>query len=123
MPTVVTPEFVTDSFSSSTLLKLFLQVVISDFTRNVGTILGKLSFILWIVESLIYQTVEVGALTQLYLAASPEVESKGIKGQFLWPVAKVCPEKGSALAWDEKEQERYWNWAESVADKAVKRVD
>ena len=98
-------------------------MVISDFTRNLSTILGKLSFILWIVESLIYQTVEVGALTQLYLAASPEVESKSIKGQFLWPVAKICPEKASALAWDEQEQEKYWNWAESVAGQAMERLD
>ena len=101
----------------------FLQVVVSDLTRSLSTILGKLSFILSIVESLMYQTVEVGALTQLYLAASPEVESKCIKGQFLWPVAKVFPEKASALAWDEGEQERYWDWAESVVDNAVKRVD
>lgn len=100
-----------------------MQPAISDFSRDVRATLGKMSFLLWILESLFYQTVEVGALTQLYLAASPEVESKGIKGQYLWPVAKVCPEKASALAWDEKEQERYWNWAKGVADKAMKRAD
>lgn len=31
--------------------------------------------------------VEKGVLTQLYLATSPEIENKGIKGKYFWPVA------------------------------------
>jgi len=98
--------------------------VVSDFNRDIVTTFGKIaSYGLALIAKLWFQPVEVGALTQLYLATSPEVESKGIKGQYLWPVAKIHMDGASSLAKDEAEQKRYWEWSEGVVGAALERVD
>lgn len=48
-----------------------------NFTNGLSTWLPKKIMI----------PVEKGVLTQVYLATSPEIENKGIKGKYFWPVA------------------------------------
>jgi len=98
--------------------------VATDFNRDIGTTFGKIAgYVVVVMEKLLFQPVQVGALTQLYLAASPEVESKGIKGQYFWPVAKMHTDAATSLAKDEAEQNRCWDWSEGVVNAALKRVD
>ncbi|KAF9298937.1 hypothetical protein BGZ91_010038, partial [Linnemannia elongata] len=49
-----------------------------------GNTMGKVSEV---AISLVGMTPEVGALTQLYLATSPEVENKDIRGRYFIPIA------------------------------------
>ena len=98
--------------------------VASDFNRDVASTYGKIvGYLLVLLEKLFFQPVQVGALTQLYLAASPEVESKSIKGEYLWPVAKIHTSAATSLARDQAEQKKYWDWSEGVVTAALKRVD
>ncbi|KAF9092037.1 hypothetical protein BGX23_004677 [Mortierella sp. AD031] len=61
---------------------------------------------------------EVGALTQLYLATSTEIEEKDIRGRYFIPVAnEILP---SSHARDEKLQEKLWAWTEEVVSEKVK---
>ncbi|KAG0283099.1 hypothetical protein BGZ96_012533 [Linnemannia gamsii] len=57
--------------------------------------------------------VEKGVLTQLYLATSPEIENKGIKGRYFWPVALEL--QPSSYALDEEAQEELWTYSEKLA--------
>lgn len=96
----------------------------TEWVRDMRSQYGVIGrYILSLISGLFSQTVQIGALTQLYLATSPEVVSKGIKGQYYWPVVKAVTDEASELARDEKDQERYWNWAEGEVDAALKRVD
>ncbi|KAF9089256.1 hypothetical protein BGX29_012135 [Mortierella sp. GBA35] len=61
---------------------------------------------------------EKGALTQLYLATSPEVEEKDIRGRYFIPVAKEI--QPSLHARDEDLQERLWTFSENLVREKVK---
>lgn len=64
-------------------------------------------------------TVEEGALTQLYLATSPEVVKKDIRGRFFHPVAVEHGLTPEAL--DVDLQERLWEYsARTVKEKTRK---
>ncbi|KAG9066662.1 hypothetical protein KI688_012570 [Linnemannia hyalina] len=62
--------------------------------------------------------VEKGVLTQLYLATSPEIENKGIKGKYFWPVALEL--EPSSYAKDEKAQEELWTYSEKLANEKIR---
>jgi NAD(P)-dependent dehydrogenase (short-subunit alcohol dehydrogenase family) len=62
----------------------------------------------------------VGALTQLYLATSPEVEKKEIKGEFFYPVALKAMDKINRIALDDDMVEKLWRWTEEVVKEKVK---
>ncbi|KIM87346.1 hypothetical protein PILCRDRAFT_814840, partial [Piloderma croceum F 1598] len=84
--------------------------VATDLNRDIETKFGRIAvYILALLQKLFFQPVQIGALTQLYLAASPEVEDKGIKGQYFWPVAKLHTSAANYLALDEAEQKKYWD--------------
>ncbi|KAF9379671.1 Retinol dehydrogenase 14 [Podila verticillata] len=53
-----------------------------------------------------------GALTQLYLATSPEVANKDIRGRFFIPVAKELGLNSEAL--DVDLQEKLWEYSEKI---------
>lgn len=55
-----------------------------------------------------------GALTQLYLATSPDIYTGKYRGEFFAPIA--VKDKSSAVAEDTDKQEELWAWSE----KAVK---
>ncbi|KAG0215360.1 hypothetical protein BGX28_000100 [Mortierella sp. GBA30] len=57
-------------------------------------------------------TPEVGSLTQLYCATSPEIEEKDIRGRYFIPIAnELTP---SAYAQDEELQEKLWEFSEKL---------
>lgn len=98
--------------------------VATDFNRDIEAKFGMISvYLLALLQKLFFQSVQIGALTQLYLATSPEVEDKGISGQYFWPVAMLHTSAANSLALDETEQKKYWDWCEGVVDAALKRVD
>ncbi|KAF9293387.1 hypothetical protein BGZ88_005455 [Linnemannia elongata] len=68
--------------------------------------------------SLMGMTPEVGALTQLYLATSPEVENKDIRGRYFIAVANEI--QPTAESKDEELQERLWTFSENLAREKVK---
>ncbi|KAG0040637.1 hypothetical protein BGZ83_002476 [Gryganskiella cystojenkinii] len=58
------------------------------------------------------------ALTPLYLATSPEIESKDIRGRYFIPIANEI--QPSAYANDEALQEKLWTFSESLAQEKVR---
>lgn len=55
---------------------------------------------------------EKGAVTQTYLASSPEVEEKNYKGEYFVPYAKLS--EASKPTQDKGLQEKLWNWSVEV---------
>ncbi|KAG0335921.1 Retinol dehydrogenase 14, partial [Podila humilis] len=62
-------------------------------------------------------TKDQGALTQLYLATSPEVENMNIRGRFFIPVAKELALNTKAQ--DVMIQEELWKFSEDVAKEKI----
>ncbi|KAF9403375.1 hypothetical protein BGX21_004917 [Mortierella sp. AD011] len=62
-------------------------------------------------------TPEVGSLTQLYLATSPEIEEKNIRGRYFIPIANEI--KADYRARDEKVQEEYWTFTENLVREKI----
>ncbi|KAF9132464.1 hypothetical protein BGW39_000101 [Mortierella sp. 14UC] len=58
-----------------------------------------------------------GALTQLYLATSPEVEEKDIRGRYYVPIAKEI--QPSSYARDEELQEKLWTYSENLVEEKI----
>ncbi|CAO3695208.1 unnamed protein product [Rhizopus stolonifer] len=88
--------------------------VSSDLFRHVynseGVIMGWLHRLLFI-------STEDGALTQLYLATSPEVEEKDVKGQYYVPIA--VPSQPKAIAMSEETALELWNFTEKLIKEKV----
>jgi retinol dehydrogenase-14 len=53
---------------------------------------------------------DTASLTQLYLATSPEVETKDIRGKYFEPLAIEVP----ADSYPEQVQQELWSWTENV---------
>ena len=63
-------------------------------------------------------TPDQGALTQLYLATSPEIENKAVTGRYFVPIAhEIQPSKYGR---DEHLQEELWSWSEEMVRQHVK---
>ncbi|KAF9356616.1 hypothetical protein BGX26_005006 [Mortierella sp. AD094] len=62
-------------------------------------------------------TSEVGSLTQLYLATSPEIEEKDIRGRYFIPIANEID--ADYRARDEKIQEEYWEFTENLVREKI----
>ncbi|KFH63135.1 hypothetical protein MVEG_11172 [Podila verticillata NRRL 6337] len=61
---------------------------------------------------------EVGALTQLYCATSPEIEERNCRGKYFIPIAHELDP--TPIAFDEELQERLWSWTESAVHERLK---
>ncbi|KAF9365448.1 hypothetical protein BGX34_009973 [Mortierella sp. NVP85] len=60
---------------------------------------------------------KVGALTQLYLATSPQIENNNIRGRFFIPIAnEILP---SSYARDEELQEKLWDFSEKLVREKI----
>ncbi|CAO3590731.1 unnamed protein product [Absidia cylindrospora] len=87
-------------------------VVRSDLTRHLmGNTLTK------IYNAAFTITTEDGALAQLYLATSPEVEEKNVKGQYYVPFGDVGTV--SALASSDKNALELWDFTEKLLKEKV----
>ncbi|KAF9906125.1 hypothetical protein EC991_000921 [Linnemannia zychae] len=62
--------------------------------------------------------VERGVLTQLYLATSPEIEKKDIRGRYFGPIANEI--EPSIYARDEKLQDELWEYSEKLANEKLR---
>ncbi|KAI9251388.1 hypothetical protein BDA99DRAFT_201092 [Phascolomyces articulosus] len=64
--------------------------------------------------SLFFVSPEEGALTQLYLATSPEIEQNDIKGQYYVPTAKLSSSNGFSKS--EENATKLWNVTEKLLE-------
>ncbi|KAF8943831.1 hypothetical protein BGZ52_011150 [Haplosporangium bisporale] len=73
--------------------------------------------ILGAITAVMAMTPEVGALTQLYVATSPEIVNKDIRGRYFVPIANEI--QPSAYALDEALQEELWAFSEKLIKEKV----
>ncbi|RJE21144.1 short chain dehydrogenase reductase [Aspergillus sclerotialis] len=78
--------------------------------KLIGSMLRK-------VFSVIGQSVQDGAATAVYLAASKEVKERDIRGQYFVPIAK--PKTASAIANDMELARDLWNWIDAKATETL----
>lgn len=69
-------------------------------------------------SKVVAMTPEVGALTQLYVATSPEIVSKNIRGRYFIPIANEI--QTSAYGQDEQLQEKLWSFTEELVRENVR---
>ncbi|KAI8150267.1 hypothetical protein BJV82DRAFT_586522 [Fennellomyces sp. T-0311] len=89
-------------------------VVRSELSRHIMSPSGVLETIY---NNCITITTEQGALTQLYLATSPEVESKNIKGKFYVPYA--VPGYVNGYSSSDENATKLWEFTESLLKEKV----
>ncbi|RUS34753.1 hypothetical protein BC938DRAFT_478748 [Jimgerdemannia flammicorona] len=89
--------------------------VATDLHRHAEATTPK--FIADFVTNYIHISPEVGAVTHMYLATSPEVEEKDIRGQYYVPTAK--PGHISWAARDDKLAEELWAWTVNTLKEKV----
>ncbi|CAO3590729.1 unnamed protein product [Absidia cylindrospora] len=84
----------------------------SDFARHLlGATLTR------IYDALVTVTTEEGALTQLYLATSPEVEEEDVKGQYYVPYGEAGTI--SSFTSSDENAEQLWNFTEDLLKEKV----
>ncbi|KAF9342947.1 hypothetical protein BGX26_006526 [Mortierella sp. AD094] len=74
--------------------------------------------ILEAITAVMAMTPEVGALTQLYVATSPEIVNEDIRGRYFVPIANEI--QPSAYAQDEALQEKLWAFSEKLVKEKVR---
>lgn len=79
---------------------------------------GFAARILDMVKGIMSMKPAVGALTQLYLATSPEVVEKDIRGRYFVPIAKEI--RTSNYGQDEVLQEKLWTFTEKLVQEKVR---
>ena len=92
--------------------------VLTDTDRDANEFGVFEKFALSITLKLMGMPPDVGALTQLYLATSPEVEEKEIKGRYFIPIAKEI--QPSSLSKDIALQDSLWTFSEKLAQEKIK---
>ncbi|KAG0380657.1 hypothetical protein BGX24_006373 [Mortierella sp. AD032] len=92
--------------------------VATELTRHNKDLFGAVVLrILDVITAVMAMTPEVGALTQLYVATSPEIVNKDIRGRYFVPIANEI--QPSAYALDEALQEKLWAFSEKLAKEKV----
>ncbi|KAG0268476.1 hypothetical protein BGZ95_002442 [Linnemannia exigua] len=74
--------------------------------------------ILETITALMAMSPEVGALTQLYVATSPEIVNKDIRGRYFVPIANEI--QPSPFSLDEALQEKLWAFSEKLVEENVR---
>ncbi|KAG0021602.1 hypothetical protein BGZ81_008845 [Podila clonocystis] len=93
--------------------------VATELNRQGEATFGKIGTkLLDTLASIVAMTPEVGALTQLYCATSPEIENKDIRGKYFIPIANELDP--NPIAFDEDLQERLWSWTENIVREKLK---
>ena len=92
-------------------------LVKTNVFRGVGSAWGSIAQGItdFLLNTVAYNTAD-GALTQLYLATSPEVESKDIRGQYFVPIADPRLPQGGAL--NNTEANTLMDWTLTTLEKA-----
>ncbi|KAF8929229.1 hypothetical protein BGZ58_009090 [Dissophora ornata] len=93
--------------------------VATELQRHNKDLFGPV--VLRILEAITFvmaMTPEVGALTQLYVATSPEIVDKDIRGRYFVPIANEI--QPSAYSQDEALQEKLWAFSEKLVKEKVR---
>ncbi|KAF9089258.1 hypothetical protein BGX29_012137 [Mortierella sp. GBA35] len=94
----------------------YVATNLSRSTKDVAGVYAEkaANIMTWIVG----MSPEVGALTQLYLATSPEIEEQDIRGRYFIPIAnEIQPTEWSR---NEELQEKLWTFSEKLVREKVK---
>ncbi|KAF9317092.1 hypothetical protein BG003_001204 [Podila horticola] len=94
-------------------------IVATELNRQGAETFGK--FITTLIDTMVKVVAmkpEVGALTQLYCATSPDIEKKDIRGKYFIPIANELDP--NPLVFDEDLQERLWTWTENLVQEKLK---
>ncbi|KAK3844473.1 MAG: hypothetical protein J3R72DRAFT_438125 [Linnemannia gamsii] len=90
----------------------------SNLANRTGETYGSFTGRMSIVSAKVFgMTAKEGALTQLYLATSPEVEEKDVRGRYYVPIAKEI--QPSSYARDEELQEKLWTYSENLVKEKI----
>lgn len=81
----------------------------SDLYRHM---FAPTSFLMSLGKRLLYITNEDGALAQLYVATSPEIEEKKLSGEYFVPYGKLS--KSDAYTRSDENAAELWEWTEKV---------
>ncbi|KAI9239389.1 MAG: hypothetical protein BYD32DRAFT_411400 [Podila humilis] len=93
--------------------------VATELARSTEEVYGKfLTVVLDYLTMAAAMKPEVGALTQLYCATSPEIENLDIRGRYFIPIANEL--EPNPIAFDEDLQERLWTWTEDTVKEKLK---
>lgn len=93
--------------------------VATELARHSEDTMGKaMAKFFGCLTKVVAMTPEVGALTQLYLATSPEVVNKDIRSRYFIPIANEI--KPSYLGRDEVLQEKLWAFSEKLVREKVR---
>ncbi|KAG0319214.1 hypothetical protein BGZ97_002560 [Linnemannia gamsii] len=84
-------------------------IVTTSHGQKHVTLLEKVNFAL---RKSVGSTADQGALSQLYLATSPDVEVRDVRGRYFVPVAKEAAP--ATLARNEELQEKLWAYSENL---------
>ncbi|KAJ3178636.1 hypothetical protein HDU87_003459 [Geranomyces variabilis] len=88
-------------------------VIATELHRGLGSSFGQLLGKMYdVIGGLTMLTPYQGALTSLYVAASPEIVEKGYRAQYFVPYGKVA--KPSAYALDEVNGKNLWELSEKI---------
>ncbi|KAF9930590.1 hypothetical protein FBU30_000293 [Linnemannia zychae] len=87
------------------------RYISEEYGATIGSLSEKLTH-------LVAMTPKTGALTQLYLGTSPEIDNSNIRGRYFIPIANEI--QPSALARDEDLQEKLWKFSEELMNEKVK---
>ncbi|KAI1314547.1 hypothetical protein EDD11_002022 [Mortierella claussenii] len=92
--------------------------VATELTRHAKDVFGGLvDKFFGIMGRIAAMKPEVGALTQLYLATSPEIEDKDIRGRYFIPIANEI--RPSVYALDENLQDKLWTFSENLVREKI----
>ncbi|KAI1316556.1 hypothetical protein EDD11_009821 [Mortierella claussenii] len=92
--------------------------VYTDLARNNKDSLGSVAAGMYdLAGKMCAASPDVGALNQIYLATSPEVEEKNLRGLYFVPVGNEC--RPSHYALDEELQEKLWAYSERLVHEKI----
>ncbi|KAG0060252.1 hypothetical protein BGZ90_004110 [Linnemannia elongata] len=93
--------------------------VATNLSRSTKDVWGNFADkVFRLITKIVAMSPRVGALTQLYLATSPEIESKDIRGRYFIPIANEI--KPIHYASDVDLQEALWVFSEKLAKEKIK---
>ncbi|KAI8801793.1 hypothetical protein BJ742DRAFT_684778 [Cladochytrium replicatum] len=93
-----------------------VDVLLTDRTWRNSILRPIWAFYLWS-YSFVAMTPAKGALTQVYVATSPEIETKDYRGQYFVPFGKVA--QPSPLARNSELAEKLWKFSENLVEEKL----
>jgi len=92
--------------------------VATELQRHFSSLYGGAVGLLGEAAKIFAKSPEDGALTSLYVATSPEIETNHINGQYFVPTAKLS--KATALGRDEQLAAKLWEYSEALIERLEK---